>query len=170
MIHLIKAIENALQERNYYAALATSLALPDICGWIEDPSIGSKARCIAWFDRFMQRNYTRAATHFRPEHVFLTGSDFYALRCSYLHEGRDDITDQRAKQILDSFQFVVPPIGWTVHMNQSGTMLQLQVDIFCREILQGTNQFLSEIADNSAATQRLSSLLLIRDIQGQPIQ
>ena len=64
------------------------------------------------------------------EHVFLSGADCYALRCAFLHEGRDEITDQRAGEVLDAFAFVVPPAGSAIHSNQNNQTLQLQVDIF----------------------------------------
>jgi hypothetical protein len=56
------------------------------------------------------------------------------MRCAYLHEGRDEIVEQKAQEALERFQFVVPPEGCVVHSNQFNNSLQLQVDIFCREI------------------------------------
>ncbi len=170
MNNLLHAVERSLQSENHYAALAMALALPDICGWIEDPNSFSKARYLGWFEKYLQSKYTRLATNNRPEHIFLTGSDCYALRCAYLHEGREDISEQRAQQVLESFQFVVTPDGWTVHMNQSNSTLQLQVDIFCREVIEGVTQFLSDMATNTEASARLAQRLLIRDLNGQPIQ
>lgn len=169
MNHLLNAIEKALEADNHYAALAMSLSLPDICGWMQDPSSTSKARYVAWFEKYLQQTYTLPASADRPEHIFLNGSDCYALRCAYLHEGRDNITDQRAQQVLEAFQFVVPPKGWTVHCNQANQSLQLQVDIFCREIVGSVKQFLSDISDNHEAMQRLGQMIKIRDINGNPL-
>jgi len=170
MNHLIAAVERSLQTGNHYAALAMALTLPDICGWILNPNVGSKVRYISWFEKYLQPQYTRPASLRMAEHVFLTGADCYALRCAYLHEGRDDITDQHAQQVLESFQFVVPPQGWLVHRNQMNNTLQLQLDVFCREVTEAVAAFLAEITLNQAATLRLGQLLLIRDINGQPLQ
>ena len=169
MNHLLQAIDKALKAENHYAALAMSLALPDICGWVKDPSTTSKARYVAWFEKYLQKTYTRPASIYQPEHIFLKGSDCYALRCAYLHEGRDDIADQRAKKVLEAFQFVVPPKGWTVHCNQINQSLQLQVDIFCCEIVDGVKQFLSDICSDPEAMQRLGQMITIRDIDGRPL-
>ena len=169
MNNLLRSIEHSLQTGNHYAALAMALALPDICGWVEDPNSHSKPRYIKWFEKYLQRKYTLQATDIRPEHIFLKGSDCYALRCAYLHEGREDISEQRAQEALEAFQFVVTPEGWTVHMNQTNNTLQLQVDIFCREVVEGATQFLSDMSNNPEATARLAQRLLIRDINGQPI-
>jgi len=169
MKHLLAALESALHAGNHYAALAIALTLPDICGWIEDPKQPSKQRCIAWFEKYMQATYMRPATNWSAAHNFLGGPDFYALRCAYLHEGRDEIADQSAQQVLEKFQFIVPPNGWEVHCNQSNNTLQLQVDIFCREVAQGTSAFLVDIASNADAIQRMERLLLIRDVNGSPL-
>lgn len=169
MNHLLHAIEKALEAENHYAALTMSLALPDICGWVQDPSSKSKARYVAWFEKYLQQTYTLPASIHRHEHIFLNGSDCYALRCAYLHEGRDDITDQRAQQVLKAFQFVVPPKGCTLHRNQTNQSLQLQVDIFCREIIGGVKQFLSDISGNHEAMQRLGQMIKIRDVNGNSL-
>jgi hypothetical protein len=169
MNHLLQSIEQSLNTGNHYAALAMALAIPDICGWIEDPNATSKARYISWFERYLQNKYIRQATALMPEHTFLTGSDCYALRCAFLHEGRENITEQRAQQVLESFKFIVPPSGWTVHMNQENNSLQLQVDIFCRDVIEGVTHFLSDISTNDEASSRRTQGLLIRDINGQPI-
>jgi hypothetical protein len=169
MKHFAASIEAALESRNFYAALAVALAAPDICGWVATPNAGSRARYVAWFERFMQSHYVRPSSRVVPEHTFLTGNDCYALRCAFLHKGRDDITDQRAQQALESFQFVVAPAGWTIHMNQANSMLQLQVDIFCRQIADGIREFVDSISEDAAATARAQQLMLIRDVNGNPV-
>ena len=169
MKHLFISIENALYAGNNYAALAMSLALPDICGWVQDPSAGSKARYVAWFEKYLQAKYVSSATQHRSDHTFLNGSDCYALRCAYLHEGRDEITDQRAQQVLEAFQFVAPPKGWTVHCNQTNDTLQLQVDVFCRDVIEGATQFLNDMKTEEEALERINHMLIIRDIKGNPL-
>lgn len=169
MRHLIDATRHAISNSNYYAALATAMVLPDICGWILDPQAGSRARYSDWFDLFMKHHYTSRIGAFYQEYTFLTGNDFYALRCAYLHEGRDDISDQRAQEILTKFQFVVAPHGAYIHRNQIDNLLQLQLDVFCNEILEGVEMFLTHITGNSAAEARLGSMLTIRQIDGTPV-
>ena len=169
MEYLIQSIEMSLNSENHYAALVMALAIPDICGWIENPHSTSKERYISWFEKYLQSEYIREATPSMPKHIFLTGSDCYALRCAFLHEGRENISEQKAQQVLDSFQFVVPPSGWTVHNNQMNNTLQLQVDIFCRQVITGAKQFLIDISNNSEASKRINQGLQIRDINGKPI-
>ena len=45
MRHLLTAINASIAQQNWYAALNLTLALPDICGWLEDPSAPTQDRC-----------------------------------------------------------------------------------------------------------------------------
>ena len=167
MKNLAAAVEQSLATENHYGALALALTLPDICGYVEGASTRSKDRYVSFFNAYMSVLYCFPVGAAGTMTEFLSGEDFYALRCSVVHEGRDDITDQKARQTLEKFQFVVPPPGWTVHKNLHGRgTLQLQVDLFCREILVGVYSFLSSIEPGSPAAQRLSMLCRIHDING----
>ncbi len=101
--------------------------------------------------------------------VFLSGADCYALRCASLHEGREDTSVQRARELLDSFQITVAPEGWIVHCNLLGTRLQLQLDIFCRQFAEAAAQFEQEVANDPAVEGRLGSMLRIRDVNGNAL-
>jgi hypothetical protein len=166
MQRFTQAIEKSLEEENWYAALSLALALPDICANVCSPNEGSQKRYVKWYNQFMLSKYTRGIGPDKKEHIFLTGADCYALRCALLHEGSHDIKEQRAQEVIEHFNFVVPPNGWTVHMNQSGNALQLQVDVFCQDICASVNQWLAE---NSFSNGEFDSFLTITDINGQPI-
>jgi hypothetical protein len=99
----------------------------------------------------------------RKPHVFLHGEDTYALRCAVLHEGVDDIDNQRAREALGSFLFVEPPAGRSsIHCNQSNGVLQLQVDIFCGDICDGVDKWIRVVPpareDVQLAIQRLMKI------------
>lgn len=170
MNHLLKSIEASLATGNAYAALAVTLALPDICGWLLDPSASSKARYIAWFDRYIADHYVHHVGHQHSRTVFLTGNDCYALRCAFLHEGREDITEQRAQELLDRFQFTVAPQGWVIHCNLHNATLQLQVDIFCQQFMEGVVRFQADAASDAGVSHRMSSLLRVRDVNGNALE
>jgi hypothetical protein len=162
MDEFLNAVEAALQARNWYAALVVALVLPDIAGWVEDPTLGSGDRFSNWFDRYVGKRYESSGSEILPPHKFLSGDDCYALRCSLLHEGRDDIAHQRARASLERFQFIVPR-GGIIHCNQVNKKLQLQVDIFCRDICQGARDWLASIPESDKVRRsRLSELLNIQ--------
>ena len=167
MNHLASAVEQSLASGNHYGALAVALTLPDICGWVEGVRHRSKDRYLSFFDAYMAILYKHPVGAQGTVTTFLSGEDFYALRCSVLHEGRDDITAQKARQTLERFQFVLPPSDWTVHRNLFGRgALQLQVDLFCREILTGVYSFLAGIEAGSPEAERMAMLGRIHDLNG----
>jgi hypothetical protein len=91
------AIAKALADKNWLAAVALSLTMPDVCGGMEHPNDGSEKRYRAWWDKYMLKHYPR-----------LSSADAYALRCAYLHEGG---LHQRARKALTQNHFVVPKEG-----------------------------------------------------------
>ena len=167
MERFTSAVERALRDANWYWALMIALTLPDICGWLEDPSLGSKARNVAWSRRFLEPRYTYrfGKTH---RHTFLSADDTYALRCAVLHEGSDDITRQRARAALERFHFIdPPPPPRVVHCNQVNDTLELQVDMFCQDILAGVRQWADTVlASSAAARARLDELIVIHSAAG----
>lgn len=166
MIRYTRAIEKSLDNRNWYSALTLALALPDICANVCSPTEGSKRRYARWYDQYMLSKYTSHIGPDKHEHVFLNGEDCYALRCALLHEGSHDITEQRARQALESFNFVVPPSGCRVHMNQFNNALQLQVDVFCLDICESVHRWM---ADSSFSNGEFDSFLTITDVNGVAI-
>jgi hypothetical protein len=81
--HFTNAIRKSLKEENWYAALSVALTLPDICGKLQNPDLGSSRRYVMWFNDYLKPMYTGKVGPDRIEHVFLSGEDAYALRCSY---------------------------------------------------------------------------------------
>ncbi|WP_279025099.1 hypothetical protein [Gibbsiella quercinecans] len=164
MINFTKALEMSIKTKNWYSVLFISLTLPDICGKIEEPnSNSSKQRTINWCDKYLTPIYTSTIGHSRRVSVFLSGSDFYALRCAYLHEGSSDITSQRAREVLENFLFIQPIDGeGYIHRNRLDNTLQLQVDEFGKDVLNAVQSWLNDIKDNPEKTNKINSLLEIK--------
>jgi hypothetical protein len=161
MKDLIESVRRSIQNKNWYGALTLTLILPDISGKIEYPGDSSGERYSRWFDKYVKLRYTSEVGATHQINVFLNGSDCYALRCSYLHEGISDISFQRSRDVLDDFQFVVPPEGWMIHCNKSNNKLQLQVDIFCTEIIDSIEIWLNDIEDDKVKMVEINNLLKI---------
>lgn len=143
MEQYVKEVRLNLKYHNYYSALMVALTLPDICGHIERPYLSTRERYIAWYDQYMLKHYR----HFFAgnEIVFLSGGDFYALRCSLLYQGEDNIERQTAREVLRRFQFVQPKPGSYVHNNRIGDRIQLQVDVFCKHIIDGVEAWIEAV-------------------------
>jgi hypothetical protein len=163
------AVQRALADRNYYAALAVSLTLPDVCGKIEKPTEDHKPRYIAWVTKYLMPRYPPPpGAGFGPFVApKITAEDFYALRCAYLHEASDELSNQQIRQTLDAFRFTAPRPRQRAHMNyvvQMGTghkTAQLQVDIFCNDVCDGVAAWSRDIAGDQAAQGRFATLLKI---------
>ena len=174
MQHLIDAVHAALDQQNWYAALMTALTLPDICGDLEEPGSQSGQRYRAWFDRYLAERYVaRGMPQPMPspdgtrtmiveaDVVFLSALDCYVLRCAYLHNGSFDVTGQRKRDVLDGFIFVAPRPYVRQHCNRINDALQLQVDVFCRELTDGVKKWLDDVAGNAAVQQRMQAMAYI---------
>jgi hypothetical protein len=158
------SIRVALRNQNWYAALALSLTMPDICGRLEDPTIGSQRRYIRWWDEYMLASYQVKGSDGEEPRTFLSGSDAYALRCAYLHEGGDDIAEQRAQKAVERFHFITPPPqGIVVHMNSVDKKLQLQIDILCAEMCSGVDLWYKKNSNKNDVQQRMLSLITVHE-------
>lgn len=162
MENLIVAVEKAIAEKNWYAALSLALTIPDICAKMVAPSEGSAKRYSKWVNTYFTPKYTRRVGG-DQEHIFLSGNDLYALRCAVLHEGSDDIILQRARESLERFIVIAPPPGFVIHLNQIDQVLQLQVDILCKDICESARQWLVEVRGNTSIQDRLAGLMVIRE-------
>lgn len=156
-----------MNAQSWYAALSLALAIPDIAGWVETPPTpgqsNSKARYKRWFESNVQPTYTRHLPGEAQPHVFLNGADCYALRCAYLHQGDFDTTGQQARDVIERFQFVVPPPGSSFHRMQKGALLLLGVPEFCGDMVAAAERWIPTVTD-TAARQRLRSLASIEQI------
>lgn len=162
MERFTKSLRSSVANQDWYVALSTALTLPDVCGRLIDPEERSSERRYSnWFKQWMEPLYTIDILGDGPT-IFLTGGDCYALRCSYLHEGGGDITNQRARKALDDFHFIAPaPFGWEFHRNKFGNTLQLQVDKFCVEVADAVDAWAISVADDQDIQERMKSLLVI---------
>lgn len=164
MERFTKAVRLAIANQNWYGALLIALTLPDICGWLENPNHKTQVRYEKWWKSYVQSKYSPIIAG--QQCIFLGGRDCYALRCSYLHQGGNDITDQKAREVLERFQFVTPGQIVSMHCNRFDNRLQLQVDVFCEDVCLGVEEWVKKVVDSRPAVQqRLKSLLTIDPLE-----
>ena len=162
MDNLIKALESSVANKNWYGSLFIALSVPDICGYLEFPTERSQTRYERWFETYMLPKYSACVGPNRTPHVFLSPSDCYALRCALLHEGREEIAEQCARDVLDHFHFIEPPPNDnTIHCNQKNNALQLQVDIFCNDVLSGLREWFQGKKDVPDVGKRIGNILKV---------
>ncbi|MXP13316.1 hypothetical protein GRI44_00895 [Altererythrobacter confluentis] len=154
---ILNDIERALDTRLWYAALAVTLSLPDICSLLElPPEEGwSKGwKYAGWFDRNLAQ--------YHPE---FTGGDCYKLRGGLLHNGRV----RRDEARWDHIAFTTPDSPGRLHRcvfsNNGGideTALMLDVEFFCRDVMEATRIWFSANLTNTIVQANLPNLLALR--------
>ena len=155
MDNIVKSVRQAIADGNLYGALFISLTLPDICSKLEKPGINTNQRYPEWFEKYM--------TEYRN---FMPGKDAYALRCSLLHEGRDNITNQSIRESLEYYVFMTdgPHLSLVKNCwfnNEKKTFLQLRVDKFCEDLCVGVEGWLEGVKDTPEIVSRLSETIQI---------
>lgn len=141
---LLKDINSCLDHNICYAALSLALTLPDICCYIEYPESkpkDGKNNYIKWVKTYFMYKHP----HYKD---FMTATDFYVFRCAFLHNGSDDVSTQRSKDVIDKFKLNWSTSNSIVHNNKimedGKTFLNLDVKIFCSEIVNSTEYFMNE--------------------------
>lgn len=164
MKRFVDAVRSAISDKNYYAALALALTLPDIASKLENPAVQGSTRYKDWCRKYLEpKYYDPDFGPTRDEWWWLSAADTYALRCALLHEGGDDISQQRARETLDRIIFVLPTEDVGRHRVRTGTRVMLKVDVFCEDVCVGVEQWLADIAGDPAIEARMNELILIRD-------
>ena len=132
MRNFLEQIRVALAHDLYYVALLTSLAIPDICGAIESNNgTASSQKYIQWFNKYVSDKYLS----------FFTGEDCYYFRCSALHQGSSQHPNSSYSRVV----FVEPSATTNVfHCNILNDALNLDVRLFCSDILDGAEKWLQE--------------------------
>lgn len=126
------SIRKAVTDENWFAALFLALCMPDICGAIETPNEGNGVRYKRWFNA----NLTTYISMFSAD-------DAWYFRCSCLHQG----IDADARMAYKRIHFVTPPPrNNTVHRNNLGGVLQMQIDTFCNDIAAAVDAWYESVA------------------------
>lgn len=156
MQQFVVAIRNSLENQNWHAALFLSLAMPDICAKLEKPESGNAGpRYRNWFDKYLASiNKTNIMGH---DVTFMTAGDCWALRCSLLHEGSDDVGEQRAMETVSQFRFTT--MG--VHRIKVGQVLVLNVARFCEEVCQAVEAWSRGVENNPEVQGRINGIVAI---------
>ncbi|MFO7900165.1 MAG: hypothetical protein R6V58_14040 [Planctomycetota bacterium] len=151
---ILSQVESALDAGYYYPALLTSLTLPDICGALDShDGQASGEKYVAWFDQWVVPQFSETVRSAMPgatpldvpDWAFpLTGEVCYRFRCSLLHQG----SSQHPKSPFRRILAVVPGTDGCVHHCLSDDAYILDLRLFCREIVEGVRQWLSQVERN----------------------
>lgn len=154
MQKIINSVYKALDNQNWHAALFVSLTLPDICAALEYEKTSGKG-----YSKWVEENLTQYKG-------FLSGNDCYALRCALLHQGKDDVSDQKKQEVLEHYVFLTKGAHCNlfkdcVFNGEKKSFLQLNVQIFCKDVCKAVEVWLNSMSANSAVQDRLKNTIKI---------
>ncbi len=128
------SIRKSINNQNWFAALFLALCMPDICGALETPDEGNRIRYKRWFGANLAQ--------YESGYLF-SANDAWHFRCSCLHQGVDAST----KMSVERIHFITPPPNQNiVHGNELDGVLQMQIDIFCKDIADAVDKWYLETA------------------------
>lgn len=159
MEDFLHSIEAAIEQSNWNAAISLSLMLPDICPAMQGIRRGRK-RYMAWFDTYASGDFS---SNFCG--VFLSSKDCYALRCSILHSGTDDISDNDVEATLSKVTFAT----LQMHNIRLGDQLILDPGKFAMSMVNGARKWLSDVASDSDVRMRLRMMVSVKASAFSPL-
>ena len=156
MEKIIESVRTALSTKNNYAALIVALTLPDICVALEHSSTTGRGYAT-WFN-----------VNLHQYQGFLSGEDCYALRCALLHQGKDDISEQKMRQVLEHYVFLTSGAHCNLFKDltingKTVSFLQLNVCIFCEYLCQSAEAWIKSVSGNADIRSRLRSTIEIHE-------
>lgn len=168
LLDLVEEIEGSAAAGHWYAAAALALAMPDICGSIDEPGRGrSEARYSRWWHEFAEEAFT---VDIGVKYSFITGADAYYLRCAYLHEGGDRLAGKRQAQDRvrlfvrdadDPLMGHVPNAVPSPYVPLTKGAVLVPVDRFVLAIASGVRSWLKARAGNPVVEAKLAALIEI---------
>lgn len=166
MRRFLDSVTSSLAAENWYAALSVALTVPDMCARLENPKNRRGEHYIAWFDRYLLAvNTMKGRWGGSSDCVFMSGTDCYALRCSFLHAGMDDVSDQKVAEVLQKFHFTTR----ATHRIRIGNVLVLSVSKFCEEMIGAANDWLAEHVDDAEVQTRLGIMVEVKTEPFSPV-
>jgi len=159
MIELVDAVRLSVESKNWFAALFLAITLPDVCGKLESPQAESRKRYEDWFNRYLSRKYAMLIDGYPV--VFMAAGDVYAIRCALLHEGSDDVSEQRARETLEKFHFTSSAQKGMYRIGSERGFLGLNVAHFCKDICAGVEAWERDVSTNPEVVARIAAMVRI---------
>lgn len=190
MERFTNSIQASLNTNNWLAALFMALALPDICGALEDPNRPVGDRYKDWFNRYLKAAYDPANMYElvratspeilqtlprdtiesmksqpTPPATLFTAEDCYRLRCKCLHQGLPERMGQ------DRIHFTAPDPNRQIsfHRNSFNGVLQISVEQFCIDVCQAVLRWWSSARNDAAIVARKEQLIKIYGLDAQEL-
>ena len=127
MHYLLQDVRNSLEMKNYYAALALSLSLIDMCGGIDNNGNSCEENYINWAENYLLKYFEQRLldddnflitssgviqntelffniNEVRAEFNRCIMSALYQLRCKFLHLGKGVFSEESSNTYVSEFE------------------------------------------------------------------
>ncbi|SEI89252.1 hypothetical protein SAMN04488127_0723 [Bhargavaea ginsengi] len=132
MENMLNEIEKGLEAGVYHLALGMTLCIPDICAALQSNNGETKKnKYVNWYDQYV------------GDKVRMSANDCYYFRCAFLHQGRTEHKDSQYRKII----FIEPTSILTLHNNVLNDVLNIDIQIFCRVIIDAARNWYEEQKD-----------------------
>lgn len=139
---IINEINRALDADLYLVALMAALSLPDICGSVEYPNLGTTARYKKWYSKHIGKCECSPDDE---EHKFPYASAdvIYNLRCSLVHNGNPSINynQQNIKLFILSITKDFTHGGASICMENGERALEIGIRNICWKLCFLANKY-----------------------------
>jgi len=178
MERFVSSILKSIDDKNYFAALFVALAMPDICGALENPNAEVGKRYKKWFDKYLKSKYAPTnhlealAANFPdirkilpPDAVaqmstpfdtllWFTAEDCLRCRNKFLHQG---LLENSQKEKIT---FITPlPNRLVVHKSIRNGTLVLQINAFAEDICHGVQAWERDVQSDTNTMRRIGELM-----------
>jgi len=161
------SIKRSLETENWFSALFISLAIPDICGGIEDNAHGKENshgdRYKQWLDENLQREYSH-----------INNEALWELRNSFFHTGTHidkklniklSYSDKEDAELLPVTYHDSPFHDSHIKFGTDVAYVHFRIDIFCKDICNALEEWLEDVKDDEKIQTEIDNLF---DIEKNP--
>lgn len=146
-----------LSAKCYFAALNLALQIPAICAAAECENGSTRGQdkplYAKWFEKYLSGRYPN-----------VSGEYVYGLRCGTLHQGKLLSGAKNYKKII----FTIPnKRGCVFHNNILNDNLNLDLYIFCNDMIASARVWLQEEKDNRIVAENLKTIV---DCYNNPLE
>ena len=166
MQQYLESIKLSLETNNHFGAIAMALTLPDICSKIEYEHIKhlkNRERFCKWIDKYLSHIYIMVLEdNGYEDKIILSAKDFYAARCSFLHEG-SNITEHQSILIgennaIKSLTFMSNVGG---NFIKNGDFLVFDVIYFCTTVIEAVERWIVDIGKDEIKCSKIKAMPII---------
>lgn len=145
---IVSDIRKALNCGASYAALATTLTIPDVCAALEATNGQSTGKLYQrWYDQYIGPRYNG----------MLSAKACYSLRCGVVHQGQVSVAG--VPKIAKAIFRLPQQTTSSIHANTVNDMVQFDLRTFCEDFINAIDQWWKAKGSDPTVKANVANLL-----------